>query len=61
MSPKEGKEGVAGRPSNLLVMPADPVCKVDARPVLTAEENPSGDSIVPETQGSHIEHSDIHR
>jgi len=61
MSPEEGKEGVAGRPANLLVVPADPVRKVDARPVLTAEENPSGDRVVPEAQGGHMEHSDIHR
>jgi hypothetical protein len=61
MSPEKGKEGMAGRPANLLVVPTDPVRKVDARPILTAEENPPGDSVVPEAERGHIEYRDIHR
>jgi hypothetical protein len=61
MSPEEAKEGVAGRPANLLVVSADPIRKVDARPVLAREENASGDGVVPEAEGGHIEYRDIYR
>jgi hypothetical protein len=61
VAPQEAKEGVAGCLSDPFVVPTDSFRKVGARPVLTTEEDPAGDGVVAEAEGSHVEHGDIHR
>ncbi len=60
ISPKKAEKSVARRLTDPLVMLADSIRKVCARPVLATEEDSAGNGVVAEAQGSHVEYGDIH-